>query len=170
MPSLKLTARTCRISISMTTSRGSTWAPRSTRYHGICRFRKPPAALHSDRRRLQHELGHSRLSRRQRQLEANTACALSGLPRGRCPIRRRYWARSMIGWRRFGQAQPNDAHLALARLEASGRSRSRMLLTQNVDGLHQAGREQGGHRPPRTPRSGPLLGLHGRPTPRRYPS
>src|SRR6201991_3321499 len=50
--------------------------------------------------------------------------------------RRRYWARSMIGWRRFGQAQPNDAHLALARLEASGRSR--MLLTQNVDRLHQA--------------------------------
>jgi NAD-dependent SIR2 family protein deacetylase len=50
--------------------------------------------------------------------------------------RRRYWARSMIGWRRFGQAQPNDAHFALARLEASGRSR--MLLTQNVDRLHQA--------------------------------
>ena len=50
--------------------------------------------------------------------------------------RRRYWARSMIGWRRFGQAQPNAAHRALARLEASGRSR--MLLTQNVDRLHQA--------------------------------
>ena len=50
--------------------------------------------------------------------------------------RRRYWARSMIGWRRFGQARPNDAHHALARLEASGRSR--MLLTQNVDRLHQA--------------------------------
>src|SRR5438270_1092774 len=44
-------------------------------------------------------------------------------------IRRRYWARSMIGWRCFGQAQPNDAHHALARLEASGRSQ--MLLTQN---------------------------------------
>ncbi len=50
--------------------------------------------------------------------------------------RRRYWARSMIGWRHFGQAVPNDAHHALARLEASGRSR--MLLTQNVDRLHQA--------------------------------
>jgi hypothetical protein len=24
--------------------------------------------------------------------------------------RRRYWARSLIGWRRFGQAEPNDAH------------------------------------------------------------
>ncbi|MFC0243003.1 NAD-dependent protein deacetylase [Rhodopseudomonas telluris] len=50
--------------------------------------------------------------------------------------RRRYWARSMIGWRRFGQAKPNDAHHALARLEARGHSR--MLLTQNVDRLHQA--------------------------------
>jgi NAD-dependent SIR2 family protein deacetylase len=51
-------------------------------------------------------------------------------------IRRRYWARSLIGWRHFGQALPNDAHHALARLEASGRSQ--MLLTQNVDRLHQA--------------------------------
>jgi NAD-dependent SIR2 family protein deacetylase len=34
--------------------------------------------------------------------------------------RRRYWARSMIGWRRFGQALPNDAHRALARLESKG--------------------------------------------------
>ena len=50
--------------------------------------------------------------------------------------RRRYWARSLIGWRRFGQALPNDAHHALARLETSGRSQ--MLLTQNVDRLHQA--------------------------------
>jgi NAD-dependent SIR2 family protein deacetylase len=47
----------------------------------------------------------------------------------------RYWARSLIGWRRFGNALPNDAHHALARLEAAGRSR--VLLTQNVDGLHQ---------------------------------
>src|SRR3954470_17967540 len=50
--------------------------------------------------------------------------------------RRRYWARSMIGWRRFGQALPNDAHRALARLEANGQCR--LLLTQNVDRLHQA--------------------------------
>jgi NAD-dependent SIR2 family protein deacetylase len=42
----------------------------------------------------------------------------------------------MIGWRRFGQALPNAAHHALARLEANGRSR--MLLTQNVDRLHEA--------------------------------
>jgi NAD-dependent SIR2 family protein deacetylase len=50
--------------------------------------------------------------------------------------RRRYWARSMIGWRRFGQAAPNDAHRALARLEAKGKCQ--LLITQNVDRLHQA--------------------------------
>jgi NAD-dependent SIR2 family protein deacetylase len=50
--------------------------------------------------------------------------------------RRRYWARSLIGWRRIGSAKPNDAHRALARLEAIGKSE--ILLTQNVDRLHQA--------------------------------
>jgi NAD-dependent SIR2 family protein deacetylase len=50
--------------------------------------------------------------------------------------RRRYWARSLIGWRRIGGAQPNDAHRALSRLEAIGKSE--ILLTQNVDRLHQA--------------------------------
>ena len=50
--------------------------------------------------------------------------------------RQRYWARSLIGWRRIGRARPNDAHRALARLEAIGKSE--ILLTQNVDGLHQA--------------------------------
>jgi NAD-dependent SIR2 family protein deacetylase len=52
------------------------------------------------------------------------------------PARQRYWARSMIGWRRFGAAGPNGAHRALARLEAMGRVE--LLLTQNVDRLHQA--------------------------------
>jgi NAD-dependent SIR2 family protein deacetylase len=50
--------------------------------------------------------------------------------------RRRYWARSLIGWRRFGRARPNDAHRALARLEERGRLQ--VLVTQNVDGLHQS--------------------------------
>jgi NAD-dependent SIR2 family protein deacetylase len=50
--------------------------------------------------------------------------------------RRRYWARIMIAWRRFGEARPNDAHRALAGLEAGGQCE--MLLTQNVDRLHQA--------------------------------
>jgi NAD-dependent SIR2 family protein deacetylase len=50
--------------------------------------------------------------------------------------RRRYWARSLIGWRRMRTAQPNDAHRALARLESAGQLTQ--LVTQNVDGLHQA--------------------------------
>lgn len=52
------------------------------------------------------------------------------------PTRRRYWARSMIGWRVMGGARPGLAHRALARLEAAGRVS--LLLTQNVDGLHGA--------------------------------
>jgi NAD-dependent SIR2 family protein deacetylase len=55
---------------------------------------------------------------------------------GEDATRRRYWARSLIGWRHFGRALPNDAHRALARLEAMGRSE--LVLTQNVDRLHQA--------------------------------
>ena len=55
---------------------------------------------------------------------------------GQEATRRRYWARSLIGWRRIGGARPNDAHRALARLEAIGKSE--ILLTQNVDRLHQA--------------------------------
>jgi len=50
--------------------------------------------------------------------------------------RQRYWARSLVGWRRFSRAAPNDTHRALARLEAIGKSE--LLLTQNVDRLHQA--------------------------------
>jgi NAD-dependent SIR2 family protein deacetylase len=50
--------------------------------------------------------------------------------------RKRYWARSLVGWRRFGRAQPNDAHRALAALEQQGRLG--VLVTQNVDRLHQA--------------------------------
>ena len=50
--------------------------------------------------------------------------------------RQRYWARSLLGWRRFSRALPNDTHRALARLEAMGGIE--LLLTQNVDRLHQA--------------------------------
>jgi NAD-dependent SIR2 family protein deacetylase len=97
--------------------------------------------------------------------------------------RRRYWARSLVGWRRFGHARPNDAHRALARLEQQGRTgvptsthaplaravaRSpspwvslaghpcdacvapEVLVTQNVDGLHQSAGSAG------------VIDLHGR--------
>lgn len=50
--------------------------------------------------------------------------------------RSRYWARSMRGWPRFRQARPNPAHHALASLEAVGVVKG--VITQNVDGLHQA--------------------------------
>ncbi|WP_208381946.1 NAD-dependent protein deacetylase [Luteibacter sp. SG786] len=50
--------------------------------------------------------------------------------------RARYWARGMIGWRHFASVQPNVAHRALAALEHAGRIE--LLLTQNVDGLHEA--------------------------------
>ncbi|HEX7237223.1 MAG TPA: NAD-dependent protein deacetylase [Gammaproteobacteria bacterium] len=50
--------------------------------------------------------------------------------------RQRYWARSLIGFRRMRAARPNDAHRALAALESQGRLTQ--LVTQNVDGLHQA--------------------------------
>lgn len=55
---------------------------------------------------------------------------------GDVATRQRYWARSFIGWRVMGRAQPAAAHHALAALEAAGRVE--MLLTQNVDGLHDA--------------------------------
>ncbi|SAK58131.1 NAD-dependent deacetylase [Caballeronia pedi] len=48
--------------------------------------------------------------------------------------RRRYWARSLIGWPVVASAQPNGAHHALRALAA--RSRVLRLVTQNVDGLH----------------------------------
>lgn len=49
--------------------------------------------------------------------------------------RKRYWARSLVGWPRFSAARPNRAHGVLAELETQGRVEA--LITQNVDGLHQ---------------------------------
>ncbi len=60
----------------------------------------------------------------------------------------RYWARAHVGWSRMGTAQPNDGHRALAALEQQ--SRMRLLITQNVDGLHEAAGSRA------------LVALHGR--------
>ncbi|KAA1428467.1 Sir2 family NAD-dependent protein deacetylase [Nocardioides antri] len=56
----------------------------------------------------------------------------------------RYWARSHLGWSRMRRAQPNAGHRAVAALGAD------LVITQNVDGLHEAAG---------TPR---LVALHGR--------
>ncbi len=49
--------------------------------------------------------------------------------------RRRYWARSQVGWERVSDARPNAAHHALVALEDAGRVTG--VITQNVDGLQQ---------------------------------
>ena len=56
----------------------------------------------------------------------------------------RYWARSHLGWSRMKRAEPNPGHRAVAALAAD------LVITQNVDGLHEAAG---------TPR---LVALHGR--------
>ncbi|MBK7536654.1 MAG: NAD-dependent protein deacetylase [Myxococcales bacterium] len=55
-------------------------------------------------------------------------------------VRKRYWARSILGWPRFSAARPNLGHLALAQLEQAGVVAG--VITQNVDGLHQAAGSQ----------------------------
>lgn len=62
--------------------------------------------------------------------------------------RRRYWTRSFSGWPAVHNAKPNTAHLALAQGEANGRIS--MLVTQNIDRLHQ----RAGHQH--------VIDLHGR--------
>jgi NAD-dependent SIR2 family protein deacetylase len=51
--------------------------------------------------------------------------------------RRRYWARSHLGWRTIAHAAPNAGHRAVAELERQGLLAG--IVTQNVDGLHQRG-------------------------------
>jgi NAD-dependent SIR2 family protein deacetylase len=58
--------------------------------------------------------------------------------------RQRYWARSHLGWSRMRGAAPNAGHRALAALDPE------LLITQNVDGLHEAA---GSYR---------MVALHGR--------
>ncbi|HTL31616.1 MAG TPA: NAD-dependent protein deacetylase [Kofleriaceae bacterium] len=48
--------------------------------------------------------------------------------------RRRYWARSLLGWPRLVAAKPNAGHHALAALERAGVIEG--VITQNVDSLH----------------------------------
>jgi NAD-dependent SIR2 family protein deacetylase len=50
--------------------------------------------------------------------------------------RQRYWARSHLGWRNITDAAPNSGHFAVAELQRRGHVTG--VITQNVDGLHQA--------------------------------
>jgi NAD-dependent SIR2 family protein deacetylase len=50
--------------------------------------------------------------------------------------RRRYWARSHLGWRTIARAHPNDGHRAVAALRTQRYLSG--VITQNVDGLHQS--------------------------------
>lgn len=62
--------------------------------------------------------------------------------------RRRYWARSHSGWPVIARAAPNAGHRAITVLQRTGFLNG--IITQNVDGLHQAsGADQ-------------VLDLHGR--------
>lgn len=55
---------------------------------------------------------------------------------GSSEARQRYWARSFIGWQRFRAAEPNFGHRAVTDLQRAGLLGP--VITQNVDGLHQA--------------------------------
>ncbi|QIL91588.1 NAD-dependent protein deacetylase [Microbulbifer sp. SH-1] len=62
--------------------------------------------------------------------------------------RQRYWGRALIGWPVIRNSAPNPAHAHLAELERRGHIH--LLITQNVDRLHQrAGSER-------------VIDLHGR--------
>ncbi|KAH8069024.1 lipoamidase [Aureococcus anophagefferens] len=50
--------------------------------------------------------------------------------------RKRYWARALVGYDAFRAAAPNAGHAALADLERRGTISA--VITQNVDGLHEA--------------------------------
>lgn len=50
--------------------------------------------------------------------------------------RQRYWARSHVGWSSMWRAEPNAIHRMLVAMQADGRLTG--LITQNVDGLHEA--------------------------------
>jgi len=124
-----------------------------TRFPGTARM--PPPAREAHPGELAGLLGRGRVM-----VLTGAGCSTgSGIPdyrdaggrwKGRQPMqyqeflqsaagRRRYWARSLVGWPRVGAAAPNAAHRALASLERSGVVNG--VVTQNVDGLHgRAGR------------------------------
>jgi NAD-dependent SIR2 family protein deacetylase len=85
-----------------------------------------------------------------------------GVRRGKAPVqgpefrrdeavRKRYWARSMVGYPVLSRTRPNAGHRAIAELQRAGKLAA--VITQNVDGLHQrAGSDDS---------TGSLIELHG---------
>jgi NAD-dependent SIR2 family protein deacetylase len=55
---------------------------------------------------------------------------------GAAAARQRYWARSHLGWQHIARAAPNRGHQAVAEMQRRGLLSA--IITQNVDGLHQA--------------------------------
>jgi NAD-dependent SIR2 family protein deacetylase len=55
---------------------------------------------------------------------------------GAAAARQRYWARSHLGWQHIVRAAPNRGHQAVAEMQQRGLLSA--IITQNVDGLHQA--------------------------------
>jgi NAD-dependent SIR2 family protein deacetylase len=78
---------------------------------------------------------------------------------GSAAARRRYWARSYLGWRHIARAEPNDGHRAVA--ELSRRGLLTAIITQNVDGLHQAAGSGAGLGPAIAAGGAPVTELHG---------
>ncbi len=53
-----------------------------------------------------------------------------------------HWDYKLEGWESFRNAQPNDVHRAIVRLEEAGKVV--LVVTQNIDGLHTpCGNERG---------------------------
>ncbi len=71
--------------------------------------------------------------------------------------RQRYWGRSHVGWQRMAVAAPNDGHRALAALGRAGLVGA--VITQNVDGLHDAAGSAGCGGPARQAVAGGVPGL-----------
>ena len=73
--------------------------------------------------------------------------------------RQRYWTRSFLGWGRFSSREPNDAHLALARLQKNGWIHH--IITQNVDRLHHKAAASVHHRKQHEHHGHSIIELHG---------
>lgn len=73
--------------------------------------------------------------------------------------RRRYWARSFVGWQHLNSARPHNGHEILARWNSQDRITG--IVTQNVDGLHQQSQRMIGEQSAEEQALSPVIALHG---------